>query len=109
MMAYRLSWTAKGLLMAAGIYLFVLAMSGCASLYSAQTKVHVETTPDGACTADYSSGKEQEKIQATICGGDIKTAHSGTMESAVAAALEMNSLLLKELLPLLRAGAMSGS
>jgi len=79
----------------------LMVLTGCARMFTAQTTVHVEKTADGACTADYSSSKEQEGLEASMCGGDIKTVKSGTLESAVAAALQMQltmARLLEQLL-----------
>jgi len=78
---------------------------GCANMFSAKTTVHVEKTADGACKADYSSSKEQEGLEASMCGGDIKTAKSGTLESAVAAALQLNLTMSRILEQLMQKGA----
>lgn len=93
---------------AIGVALLVLvfAIAGCANMFSAKTTVHVENE---GCVADYTSTKEQEGLTANMCGGKIATAKSGTLESAVAAALEVNALLLKQLLPLLQDAAALGA
>jgi len=86
----------------------LMILNGCAQMFSAQTTVRVEKTKD-SCIAEYTSSKEQEGLTANMCGGDIATAKSGTLESAVAAALEMNTVLLRQLLPLLQKSAALGA
>jgi hypothetical protein len=93
-------------------FVAVFLVFGCAQMFSANTKVHVETTADGACTADYSSSKEQEGLEASVCGGRIQTAKSGTLESAVAAAMQLQLKLagiLEQLTPLLKNAAAAGA
>lgn len=92
----------------------LLSLAGCAQMFTSKTTVHVEVT-DGAvvCKADYTSGKEQEDLVATICGGTIKTAKSGTLESVVAGVSALQNKLADTLGKLTdaaaKAGALSGS
>lgn len=87
--------------------LVILLLTGCAQMFTAKTTVSVETGPDGRCIASYTSDKQQEGLEASICGGAIKTAQSGTLESVVAASLQTQALLLQMLQQLAtKAGAL---
>jgi len=87
-------------------------LTGCASMYTAKTKVHVEIRPDGTCIGDYSSDKEQQGLEAAICGGNIKVDKSGTLESIVAAIASQQAQIARvfeTLLPLAASAAKAGS
>ena len=90
-----------------------LVFIGCnAQGYTAKTVVSVSTSPDGTCQASYASDKEQQGLEAEVCGGKIKVDKSGTLESIVAAQAANNAALAKILEALLAAarnGALSGS
>ena len=88
----------KDLLKAAGLALLLAASPGCgANYFSAKTTVAVSTMPDGTCTASYSSDKDQQGLEASVCGGSIKVDKSGTLESAVAASMQA-TLKMQDLL-----------
>ena len=92
-------------------------MVGCgAQNYTAKTSVHVMKSPDGTCQADYSSDKEQQGLEAEVCGGKVRVDKSGTLESVVAAQAASTAALIKILETLTalipagaNAGALSGS
>ena len=96
--------------MIASIILCVF-LSGCTSMFTSKTKASY--TPGGPIT--YESDKEQVGLDVTYEVDEkgnvkkvrIKVDKSGTPEAAIAAALQQSSEalgLLKELLPLLKAG-----
>lgn len=59
-------------------------LPGCAQMFTSKTTVSVEVVEkDKTCRASYTSDKEQEGLEATICGGKIKAAKSGTLESVI--------------------------
>ena len=95
----------------------IFAMVGCgAQNYTAKTSVHVMKSPDGTCQADYSSDKEQQGLEAEVCGGKVRVDKSGTLESVVAAQAASTAALIKILETLTalipagaNAGALSGS
>ena len=76
----------------------MLAATGCGARYfSAQTQVDVMVSPDGTCHASYSSEKEQQGLEASVCGGSVKVDKSGTLESVVAASLQ-STLKMQEIM-----------
>jgi len=82
-------------------------------MFTSKTTVHVKVT-DGTkvCEADYTSDKEQEALEATICGGKIKTAKAGTLESVVEGVTALQHELagiLGKLTDVAKAGALAGS
>ena len=87
-----------------------LLVSGCGtSMFTANTKANF-TMPDGTM-ANWESDKEHQGLEAEYDPKTgrfkIKVEKSGTPEAAIAAALQQSSEalgLLKELLPLLKAG-----
>lgn len=95
----------------------IFALVGCgAQNYTAKTSVHVRTSSDGTCEAEYASDKEQQGLKAEVCGGKIEVDKSGTLESVVAAQAASTAALIKILETLTtmipagaRAGALSGS
>lgn len=102
----------KRIIQAAALVL-MLSFNGCAQMFTSKTTVNVEVT-DGQkiCKASYTSDKEQEGMEATICGGKIKTAKSGTLESVVEGVTELQKELagiLGKLTDAAKAGAMAGS
>lgn len=59
-------------------------LPGCAQMFTSKTTVSVEVTEgEKSCKASYTSDKEQEGLAAEVCGGKIKAAKSGTLESVV--------------------------
>lgn len=95
----------------------LFAMVGCgANYFSAKTSVHVMVAPDGTCQADYTSDKEQQGLEASVCGGTVKVDKSGTLESVVSATLQ-NSMMMQQLIQQLstlipaaaKTGALAGS
>lgn len=62
----------------------ILTLPGCAQMFTSKTNVSVEVVEkDKTCRASYTSDKEQEGLEATVCGGKIKAAKSGTLESVI--------------------------
>ena len=91
----------------------LLFIVGCgAQNYTAKTTVHVLKSPDGTCQADYASDKEQQGLEAEVCGGKVKVDKSGTLESVVAAQAASNAALakiLEALTALIPAAAQGGA
>ena len=85
-------------LLQATLYAAVLAMllsaTGCAQMFTAKTAVSVTQSPDGTCTATYSSDKEQIGLEAEVCGGKVKVDKAGTQEAVIAAVLQSQIQIL---------------
>jgi hypothetical protein len=71
------------------LIVLMLALTGCAQMFTSKTNVTVEVLPDKTCRATYSSDKEQLGLEASICGGTVKVDKSGTLESVVASSLAL--------------------
>ena len=106
----------ENLIIAAAIIVITGFLPGCAQMFSSKTQVAVLHNPDGTCQASYSSDKEQQGLEAEVCGGKIKVDKSGTMEAVVAASAATQASLariLEALAPLIpaaaKAGALAGS
>lgn len=72
----------------------LLSIAGCAQMFTAKTKVAVET-PD--CKAWYESDKDQQGLEGEVCGGKIRVDKSGTPEAVIAAVLQVQLNLLQRL------------
>ena len=93
--------------------LALLFLAGCGySMFAGKTKA-IYITPDGT-RIEYESDKEQQNLhfKKTSTTVEVSTDKAGAQESAVAAALQSQAALmdvLRELMPILSKGAMSGS
>jgi len=88
----------KDVLISVGLALVLASAPDCGARdFSAGTTVTVSVDKDGNCQASYSSNKEQQGLEAMICGGGVKVDRSGTLESVVAASVSAN-LKLQEIL-----------
>lgn len=101
----------KRYLIACGLGLLLL-ITGCASMYLGKTTASFETP--GGLKGSYESNKNQENFSASalvgpdgkITGVDIKTTAT-TPEAAMAAALAVQTEVLRQLMPLIqKAGAL---
>jgi len=82
-------------LIIAGAAALFLMTQGCAQMFTAKTSVQIQVSPDGTCTAAYSSDKEQVGLEASVCGGSVKVDKSGTHDAVIAAVLSMQGQLLQ--------------
>lgn len=88
--------------------LVILLPAGCAQMFTSKTQVNVETFPDGRCVATYSSDKQQQGLEASVCGGIVKVDQAGTLESVVAATIQTQGMIL-QLMQQLMAGSKTGA
>ena len=66
-----------------------LVLTGCGvAQFTASTTASVMKSPDGTCSATYTSNKDQVGLDAAVCGGTIKVDKSSTSEAAIAAAAQ---------------------
>ena len=99
----------KQIIGAAAILMLLALEMGCAQMFTAKTAVTVSVSPDGTCTATYSSDKEQSGLEAEVCGGKVKVDRSGTLESVVAAVAQTQLFILKQIEGLAAKGAAVGA
>ena len=93
----------KALFIAVYLAIALAVFFGCGARdFSAGTTVTVSVDKDGNCQASYTSNKEQQGLEAMICGGGVKVDRSGTLESVVAASVSANLKLLEILAQLLQ-------
>ncbi len=85
-------------------------LAGCAQMFTAKTKAHYVVRPDGTKEVSYESDKEQVGLDATVNSDGslkVKVDKSGTLESVVAATLELNVTMTQILEQLLKQGAVT--
>ena len=99
----------KDVLISVGLALVLASAPGCGARdFSAGTTVTVSVDKDGNCQASYSSNKEQQGLEAMICGGGVKVDRSGTLESVVAASVESNMKMQEIMAQLLQMLGVAG-
>jgi hypothetical protein len=76
------------------IGLTLALLTGCAQMFTAKTNVQITVSPDGTCTAQYTSDKEQVGLEASVCGGSVKVDKAGTQDAVIAAVLQMQTQIL---------------
>lgn len=99
----------KRFILAALMAIGLSATPGCASMFSNKTTANVETA---GFKGNYESAKNQENFHmtttlnpdGTLKSIDVHTTAS-TPESAIAAALQLNTTLIQEIMPLIKQAA----
>lgn len=99
-------------LIIAGCLVLFLSLTGCARWMTSRTEVHFNVvTKDGTtCSGEYVSDKEQQGLEAQLCGGTMKVDRSGTLEQVVAKTAELQATLgriIEQLMPLAAKAAAS--
>jgi uncharacterized protein YceK len=105
----------KSKLLVVSVLVLALGLSGCASMFTSKTEIHIPVvTKDGKYVGDavYKSDKEQQdmKVVYNPRTGEIKAevGKSGTPEAAIAAAGKVQGDLagiMRDLVPLLKKAA----
>lgn len=75
----------------------LLSASGCYPMFAAKTTVHVQVMPDGTCTADYTSDKEENDLAASVCGGTVSVKKAGSQPEVIAAVLTLYQNLANQI------------
>lgn len=81
----------------------LLSVAGCAQMFTSSTEANYQLLPDGTKIITYKSDKELQGVDVDIQENKdgksvkIKVEKSNTLESVVAATLQMNLQLLKQL------------
>ncbi len=85
-------------IIAAALIVFVCFNSyGCYPMFAAKTTVHVQVLPDGTCTADFTSDKEENDLVASVCGGNVSVKKAGSQPEVIAAVLNLYQNLANQI------------